>query len=232
MAVRTGKGMEGVDSLVTDRSGTPVAVIDNVDWATNPVQRVFSDPFGAIRGASDAELPGDHRFLGAPRDDTGLTLLGARYYDTFVGAFISVDPILDAGNPAQFNAYVYGWNNPVTFSDPSGLIAIGATDPGPSAASLKTPSPTGAETKRSCGRSLCSLPPSQWYPITQDVWDGIGTNLAAIGIGIGDGATNLGMFGLVGVILQFSTGQVNWPGFSAYPVSCPAGAGRLVSWPA
>jgi hypothetical protein len=38
-----------------------------------------------------------------------------------IGRFLSVDPQLDPGTPAQFNAYVYSGNNPVTYSDPSGL---------------------------------------------------------------------------------------------------------------
>jgi hypothetical protein len=38
-----------------------------------------------------------------------------------MGRFLIVDPQLDPGTPAQFNAYVYSGNNPVTYSDPSGL---------------------------------------------------------------------------------------------------------------
>ncbi|WP_353848745.1 RHS repeat-associated core domain-containing protein [Cellulomonas sp.] len=62
-------------------------------------------------------VPGDRQFLGKTRDDqTGLTLLDARYYDEVVGRSASVDPQLDAGSPAQFNAYVYASNNPLTWS--------------------------------------------------------------------------------------------------------------------
>ena len=39
-----------------------------------------------------------------------------------MGDFLSVDPILDPGVPAQFNAYSYSANNPTTYSDPSGMI--------------------------------------------------------------------------------------------------------------
>ncbi|GLI27912.1 hypothetical protein ARHIZOSPH14_21540 [Agromyces rhizosphaerae] len=88
------------------------------------MQRLYTDPFGAARGASDAgTVPGDTQFLGKTRDtSTGLTLLGARYYDEALGRFISVDPLLDPGLPAQFNAYVYAANNPHTWADPSGLF--------------------------------------------------------------------------------------------------------------
>jgi RHS repeat-associated protein len=106
VAVRTGSGLGAVTSLVSDQHGTTVAAVPNTVWTASSVKRVFSDPFGAVRGGSDAGVPGDRRFLGAVLDaGTGLTLLGARYYDAVVGAFISVDPVLNPGNPAQFNAY-------------------------------------------------------------------------------------------------------------------------------
>lgn len=122
IATRTSKGLSGVTSLVTDRDGSVVAAVPNTTWTTSSLKRVYSDPFGAVRGSTDAGVPGDHRFLGAPRDAaSGLTLLGARYYDPVAGCFISVDPVLNVEVPAHLNAYVYGFNNPASFSDPSGL---------------------------------------------------------------------------------------------------------------
>src|SRR5690606_34267412 len=116
---------------------TPVASVPNTVWTADSVERLYSDPFGGDRtpvtvdgetgerySGSDL-LPGDRRFLGGAGGvedlGTGLVLLGARYYDPVIGRFLSVDPQLDPGNPAQFNAYVYAGNNPVTYSDPSGL---------------------------------------------------------------------------------------------------------------
>ena len=122
VAVRTGSGMGAVSSLVSDHHGTMIASIPNTTWQSNSVKRIFSDPFGAIRGGSDSGAPGDHRFLSAVLDaGNNLSLLGARYYDSAVGQFISVDPMLDPSVPAQFNAYVYSGNNPMTWTDPSGL---------------------------------------------------------------------------------------------------------------
>ena len=122
VATRTGSGLGAVTSLVSDQHGSVVAAVPNTVWTASSVTRVFSDPFGAVRGGSDAGVPGDHRFLGAVSDGgSGLTLLGARYYDPVVGTFISVDPLLDTGLTAQFNAYVYSGNNPMTWSDPSGM---------------------------------------------------------------------------------------------------------------
>jgi RHS repeat-associated protein len=123
VAMRTGAGLGGVTSLVNDAHGTPLAAVPNTSWSTTSVERLYTDPFGAVRGGGTASVAGDHQFLGKTRDvATGLTLLGARYYDELVGRFISVDPVLDPGTPAQFNAYVYSGNNPLTWSDPSGLF--------------------------------------------------------------------------------------------------------------
>jgi len=49
--------------------------------------------------------------------DTGLVLMGHRYYDTRIGRFISQDPAGDGDN-----WYVYCRNNPVDNTDPSGLF--------------------------------------------------------------------------------------------------------------
>ncbi|MBB2974959.1 RHS repeat-associated protein [Microbacterium endophyticum] len=123
VAVRTGTGLGGVSSVVSDANGTPVAYVHNTDWAAG-VQRVRTEPFGDARAGEAGQVEG-RGYLGAPADTTGLTLLGARYYDSSTGTFISPDPLLDPGVPAQLNAYVYSGNNPITWSDPSGLSWLG-----------------------------------------------------------------------------------------------------------
>lgn len=130
VAVRTGKGLGGVTSLVNDAHGTPVAAVPNTEQPnTNPVDRLYTDPFGGTRGGSGADtVPGDKQFLGLTRDTTGYTLLGARYYDETLGRFLSVDPILDLTDPQQWNGYAYAGNNPLTFEDASGLLALGKDD--------------------------------------------------------------------------------------------------------
>ena len=121
VAVRTGRGLGGVDSIVCDRNGTPLVSVKNTQRAGQVVKQ-YTDPFGGIRGGGVSTVNGDRQFVGQPRDDaTGLSMLGARYYDEGTGQFVSVDPQLDPSNPAQFNAYVYSGNNPLTWSDPSGL---------------------------------------------------------------------------------------------------------------
>ncbi|MCM3657296.1 hypothetical protein M3147_08535 [Agromyces mediolanus] len=130
VAVRVGGGLAGVSSLVSDAHGTPVASVPNTKRPdTTKVDRMYTDPFGAARGGSGAAtVPGDRQFLGLTRDGSGLTLLGARYYDETLGRFLSVDPLLDLADPQQWNGYAYANNNPTSMSDPSGLRPIGSTD--------------------------------------------------------------------------------------------------------
>lgn len=204
VAVRTGRGLgSAVTSLIADAHGTPVAAVPNGGHpAKTPVQRLYTDPFGATRGPSNAAtVPGDIQFLGKTRDDqSGLTLLGARYYDETTGAFISVDPILDLADPQQWNAYAYAGNNPVTRSDPSGLLAIGATDhtdirgkrvtPGEANGTVQSSSPTvvpPVETPTAASGVLVGAPlaASPWGAAAAEwlfgaiTWSGVGTAGAA-----------------------------------------------------
>lgn len=120
VAMRTAPGLGGVTSLVNDPHGTPVASVHNTNWTTTSVDKHYTLPFGGLRGG--VEMPGDRAFLGKTKDAaTGLTLVGARWYDEVVGQFLSVDPIMDLASPQQWNAYTYANNNPTTLSDPTGL---------------------------------------------------------------------------------------------------------------
>lgn len=124
VAMRTANGLGGVTSLINNPQGTPLASVHNTNWTTTSVAKHYTLPFGEQRGGDSA--PGDHEFLGKVRDDaTGLTLVGARWYDETVGRFLSVDPVMDLADPQQWNAYAYANNNPITYSDPSGLYAAG-----------------------------------------------------------------------------------------------------------
>ncbi|MEV8534691.1 polymorphic toxin-type HINT domain-containing protein [Streptomyces sp. NPDC051211] len=96
--------------------------------------RRHSDPFGNARGTQPAPgtWAGDKGFVGGTKEEsTGFTLLGAREYDPTTGRFISPDPIIDPGNPQQWNAYAYSSNGPINKSDATGLReACGDLGPG------------------------------------------------------------------------------------------------------
>lgn len=120
IAVRTGSDGSTVSTLVSDPHATAQLSIANT---TNVVTQRRMDPYGSPRGAASLSLwPGDHGFLNKPVDASGLTQVGARYYDSAIGRFISVDPVMDLGAPQQWAAYSYADNNPVTKSDPTGML--------------------------------------------------------------------------------------------------------------
>ncbi|MFI9547841.1 polymorphic toxin-type HINT domain-containing protein [Streptomyces sp. NPDC052016] len=83
----------------------------------------YTTPFGADRGKPlYGPWPDDKGFLGKTHDTTtGLTHIGARQYDSAIGQFISVDPLLSLDQPHSLNGYSYANNNPATESDPTGL---------------------------------------------------------------------------------------------------------------
>jgi RHS repeat-associated protein len=125
MTVATQTGNDTVSWLAADHQGTTQVVIDA---ATQTTTRRRQLPFGAPRGDT-VTWPNERGFVGGTLDpSTGLTHLGAREYDPALGRFLTPDPIVDHTNPQQLNGYAYANNNPVTYSDPSGLYFIGGED--------------------------------------------------------------------------------------------------------
>jgi RHS repeat-associated protein len=102
-------------------------------------------PYGGIRIDQKAGTFNERRkFAGHEYDQaTGLSYMGARYYDAAIGRFLSQDPaFLAVGDPAKLksladigqeaylsnpqfaNSYAYSLNNPVTVRDESGNFPI------------------------------------------------------------------------------------------------------------
>lgn len=63
------------------------------------------------------------RYSGQERDATGLYYYGYRYYQPWVGRWLSADP---AGTVDGLNLYCMVRNNPVTFMDSAGLMPVSA----------------------------------------------------------------------------------------------------------
>ena len=85
-------------------------------------------PFGQ---AFNKSVDTDITFTGKHRDkQSNLDYFGARYYYPDAGRFISIDPTaIEPKSPLSFNRYIYGNNNPYTYTDPDGnspLIIAGA----------------------------------------------------------------------------------------------------------
>ncbi len=120
-AVRTGTGTNYTFEL-TDQHNT--STLDLSNTLTNPVWRQQT-PYGAPRGTAPTNWPDNHGFLNKPQDaTTGLTDVGARWYDPTLGRFTSLDPVFEAASPQQQNGYTYAGDNPVTDADPTGLCRV------------------------------------------------------------------------------------------------------------
>jgi RHS repeat-associated protein len=74
-----------------------------------------------------------HHFTGKERDtESGNDFMFARYYNSNTGRFLSPDPLYiemhRLADPQQLNLYMYGRNNPLGVTDPTGLdITCGGT---------------------------------------------------------------------------------------------------------
>lgn len=132
--VRTYAAPGGLSIVRTTTAGKSTLAYQASDpHGTNGVQinandlaeaRRPTDPFGNDRGTQPTagSWAGDKGFVGGTKEKTtGFTLLGAREYDPKTARFISPDPIVDADNPQQWNAYAYANNSPVNNSDANGL---------------------------------------------------------------------------------------------------------------
>lgn len=117
----------------TDALGNVRGVTNN---SQSPLNEVYYDAFG-LSVVRQGSTPSPLGFVGASGyqtdTDTGLMLLGHRYYDPTIGRFLSPDSVHD-GN----NWYAYCSNDPLIKTDPNGLEAnftdpngftIGGTDP-------------------------------------------------------------------------------------------------------
>jgi RHS repeat-associated protein len=122
VAVRT--GISAVKYLVSDLNGSNQVAVDPVNWT---VTRRYLDPFGNTlnnaSGAAPGVMPGSRAFMNQPWNAaTGLVDMGARLYDPKIGRFTSVDPILSPNDTQAANGYTYAVNNPVNFTDATGLM--------------------------------------------------------------------------------------------------------------
>ncbi len=99
----------GSASVVTDSAG---AIQDESDYY----------PYGGEIAIINGD-PNHYKFTGKERDaESGLDNFGARYDASSLGRFMTPDPL--GGklvNPQTLNKYSYVANNPINFTDPTGL---------------------------------------------------------------------------------------------------------------
>jgi RHS repeat-associated protein len=116
--------ISGLKWLLSDHQGTEIAAVTAGNLAVASRRQT---PFGESRGG--AASWNQHGFVGGTREESGLTRVGARLYDSSSGRFLSADPVVDNNDPQQLNGYAYSNNSPVTFSDPTGLLSGGQCGP-------------------------------------------------------------------------------------------------------
>jgi RHS repeat-associated protein len=80
-------------------------------------------PYGQEQPNSTTTCNTSYKFTGYERDgETVLDYAFARYYNARLGRFMSGDPLPgDTGDPQSLNHYAYVANNPIKFTDPTGL---------------------------------------------------------------------------------------------------------------
>ena len=104
--------------IVTDRLGS---ILAEVEPATGTVAaRASNDSFGARMATGEA---GRYGFTGREHDaESGLIYFRARTYDPAAGLFLQRDPLGFGGG--DINLYAYVWNDPLNWTDPSGLARV------------------------------------------------------------------------------------------------------------
>ena len=105
--------------LHSDALGSTRGITDSSQSVTDSM---LYDAFGNVLSRTGT-TPTPFGFVGSKQyqtdGDSGLQLLGHRYYDPSIGRFLSQDPI-----QAGTNWYAYCENCPLTATDPSGLDKI------------------------------------------------------------------------------------------------------------
>ena len=128
VAVRTAQGLslllgdeQGSAQIMmplhTDSNG---ALLPATQADADATERTAYAPYGARRGEDLEDI--NRGWLGQVEDKgTGLTYLNARYYDPALGRFLSPDPLMNPGDPRTLDPYRYADNNPIVYTDATGL---------------------------------------------------------------------------------------------------------------
>lgn len=135
------EALNGIDLRLFVTSNTATSVIEGTDTyffhrdAIGSI-RLWTDSAGSILARQNysaygeelagGDTIGGNGFLGERRDrSTGMIDLRARVYDVSTGRFLSRDPL--PGDPKytpSMNPYVYAHGNPVTLTDPTGMMTL------------------------------------------------------------------------------------------------------------
>jgi len=101
---------EGIEYYHQDRLSTRLTTNENGE----KVGEFLSLPFGQKVVNENVNYP----FTGKEEDESSLYYFGARYYDSDLGRFTSVDPV------TENHPYSYVDNNPIGYYDPDGMALV------------------------------------------------------------------------------------------------------------
>lgn len=112
----------GSNSLILSDAGALLAKLSydaygkrrGANWSGAPTETEM----GTVANASREGYTG-HTML----DNMGLIHMNGRVQDPLLGRFLSADPyVSDPDNTQNYNRYSYVYNNPLTYTDPSGFV--------------------------------------------------------------------------------------------------------------
>lgn len=146
---------ETVEYFRTDALGSTLALTNQSGVVTTSYQY---ESFGKTNANGPSQ--NSFQFTGRENDGTGLYHYRARNYSPGFQRFLSEDP-LECQRTKGRNLYAYVENNPLRFTDPSGLVSIPLiiTDPGRCMQifpECKAEIPDPADDKLTCELVVCS----------------------------------------------------------------------------
>lgn len=114
--------------IVGDHLGSSSVVINHA--TSELVERTTYQPYGAVesdyRPAKWKMFREPYKFTGKEEDiEVGATYFGARYYQPYLGRFMSADPLTIHGLGSDLNPYAYVGGQVMTHVDPFGLDPCG-----------------------------------------------------------------------------------------------------------
>jgi len=127
--------------------------------------------------AGSSSFSSPYRFNGKEKDpETGYHYYGARYYQSKLSVWMSVDPLATHPNQVDKSPYAFSWNNPINLVDPDGRCP-------------DCPGPSGANEG-----DIANPNGTQEYIFTNGEWTGVGGTLNEVSV-TASSSENQGGFG-------------------------------------
>jgi RHS repeat-associated protein len=109
------------DWFIQDHNGTTKLIVNKHSNPINPQKKFLNYPFGdTLKTAIVGNFKSDLNAFGEIQNhEMPYSIMGFRIYSEELGRFLSPDPLLELFN--SWTPYQFAFNNPVMYSDPTGL---------------------------------------------------------------------------------------------------------------